>query len=126
MVAAAGLPPKCAHSVNGFLHLSASSAANSFYKAMAVTVEAGDPGSILLDVDEGDGQAAVPPGAEAGERAICYREHLVGGADGRRCAATRSTAGASTAGRPSTGPAPTAAGRCPAARPRAPVETRRA
>ncbi|CAN6252293.1 unnamed protein product [Urochloa humidicola] len=47
MLAAAGLPLACAPSVNGFLQLSAASAANTFYKAVAVTVEAGDPVSIL-------------------------------------------------------------------------------
>ncbi|OEL27155.1 hypothetical protein BAE44_0011821 [Dichanthelium oligosanthes] len=71
MVAAAGLPPECVPSVKDFLYLSASNAANSFYKAMAITVEAG------VDEDEDE---EVPAGADAGECAICYREYLIGGA----------------------------------------------
>jgi hypothetical protein len=67
MVADVGLPPECVLIVNSFLFRSAASAANSFYKAMEVTVEAGDPGSILLGVDDGGSQAPVPPGPEAGE-----------------------------------------------------------
>ncbi|CAN6238623.1 unnamed protein product [Urochloa humidicola] len=81
MVAAAGLPPACAPSVDGFLRLSLSSAANSFYKAVAVTVEAGDPGSILAagGDDEPPPESedeAVPP---AGDCAICYEGYLDGG-----------------------------------------------
>jgi hypothetical protein len=62
-----GFPLGCAPIVNSFLFRSAASAANSFYKAMEGTVEAGDPGSILLGVDDGGSQAPVPPGPEAGE-----------------------------------------------------------
>ncbi|CAO2039622.1 unnamed protein product [Urochloa humidicola] len=61
MVAAAGLPPACATSVNAFLQLSAATAANSFYKAVAVTVEAGDPDSIFAsggDLPEDEGEPA--------------------------------------------------------------------
>ncbi|CAL4968281.1 unnamed protein product [Urochloa decumbens] len=78
MVSAAGLLPACAPSVDGFLRLCCASAAHSFYKAVAVTVEAGDPGSILAGggdeppEDEGDMRTA-------GECAVCYEEYLVGG-----------------------------------------------
>ncbi|CAN6245095.1 unnamed protein product [Urochloa humidicola] len=84
MVVAAGLPPQCAPFVNGFLYVSASRAANSLYKTVVVTVEAGDHGSILAaagDEREGDEEEEeVPPGADAGECAICYGEYLVSGA----------------------------------------------
>lgn len=78
MVAAAGLPRECALSVEQFFNLSASHATNS-YKAMAITVEAGAPGSILVDEYEYEDEE-VPPGAVVGECAICYKEYLVGGA----------------------------------------------
>ncbi|CAO2039621.1 unnamed protein product [Urochloa humidicola] len=83
MVVAAGLPPKCAPFVNGFLYVSLSRAAYSLYTTVVVTVEAGDPGSIrdaAGDEREGDKEEEVPPGADAGECAICYGEYLVGGA----------------------------------------------
>ncbi|KAF8677846.1 hypothetical protein HU200_046438 [Digitaria exilis] len=82
MVAAAGLPLECAPSVKCFVRKAASNATNSFYKAVGVTVEAGSPGSIVVEDDEGEGEEVeeVPPGADAGECAICYAEYLVGGA----------------------------------------------
>ncbi|KAF8693756.1 hypothetical protein HU200_039178 [Digitaria exilis] len=82
MVAAAGLPLECAPSVKCFVRKAASNATNAYYKAVGVTVEAGSPGSIVADDDEGEGEELeeVPPGADAGECAICYAEYLVGGA----------------------------------------------
>ena len=48
---------------------------------MAITVEAGAPGSIVVDEDEDeDEDEEVLPGAVVGECAICYKEYLVGGA----------------------------------------------
>ncbi|CAN6245096.1 unnamed protein product [Urochloa humidicola] len=75
MVATAGLPAACAPSVNDFLQFSAATAANSFYKSVAVTVEADDPDSIFAsggDLPEDE--------CEGGVCAICYEEYLVGGA----------------------------------------------
>eukprot|EP00267_Zea_mays_P041864 XP_020393798.1 uncharacterized protein LOC109939842 [Zea mays] len=69
MVTAAGLPLECVPSVEEFIHLSVSS--NSFYKAVAITVEAG------ASVDDEDEE--LPPGAVVGECAICYKEYLVDG-----------------------------------------------
>ena len=82
MVAAAGLPPECAPSVYDFVGLSARSATNSFFKAVAITVEAVAPGSIagaVDEYDEGEGEE-VPDGAATGECAICYAEYVVGAA----------------------------------------------
>jgi len=80
MVATAGLPRECAPSVEEFFNLSASHATNSFYKAMTITVEAGAPGSIVVDEYEDEKEEELPPGADVGECAICYKEYLVGGA----------------------------------------------
>ncbi|AQK53538.1 Putative RING zinc finger domain superfamily protein [Zea mays] len=79
MVAAAGLPRECALSVEEFFRLSASNAVNTFYKAMAITVEAGALGSIVVDEHQHEHEE-LPPGAVVGECAICYNEYLVGGA----------------------------------------------
>lgn len=79
MVAAAGLPRECAPSVDEFFSLSASHATNSFYKAMAITVEAGAPGIVVDEYEDVD-EEVPPPGAAVEECAICCKEYLVGGA----------------------------------------------
>ncbi|PUZ76520.1 hypothetical protein GQ55_1G297700 [Panicum hallii var. hallii] len=79
MVAAAGLPPECAPSVHDFVRLSARSATNTFFRAVAISVEACAPGSIAADEHEGGG-GEVPDGAPTGECAICYAEYVVGAA----------------------------------------------
>jgi hypothetical protein len=70
MVTAAGLPVECVPSVEEFIRLSALCAINLFCKTVAITVEAG------ADEDEDE---ELPPGAVAGECAICYKEYLVDG-----------------------------------------------
>ncbi|KAL6899395.1 hypothetical protein ACP4OV_006053 [Aristida adscensionis] len=71
LVAAAGLPPECAPDVARFCRECACSATNTFYKAVAITVE--------VDAPPDDDEEELPAGAAVGECSICYRLYLVGG-----------------------------------------------
>ncbi|RLM78060.1 putative RING zinc finger domain superfamily protein [Panicum miliaceum] len=75
MVAAAGLPPECAPSVNDFRHQ------HLLQGGGDLSVEACAPGSLAADEAEAEGEGEeVPPGAVTGECAICYAEYVVGAA----------------------------------------------